>query len=225
MSTPDEQASNLESQPLASSKERIARRKAAAGVGTGLPDAAGDRLPPGQHLVSGFPVLDLGVQPHVPREKWTLRIGGVAAAQELDWDQLSGLPQTESVADFHCVTTWSIYDSTVVGVRFTDLFQTLEIDPEATHVTFHSYDDYTTNVPLEALLREDSLLIHSWGGQPLTREHGAPVRAWVPRLYGWKSAKWIRAIEFMTADRPGFWEVRGYHNHADPWLEQRFSGR
>ncbi|MGE3166246.1 MAG: sulfite oxidase-like oxidoreductase [Planctomycetota bacterium] len=225
--------------PIVAAKERIARRNAAAGRGIGddailgapaprpgpLADAVGGRLPPGQHLVSGFPVLDLGVQPRVTPERWKLQVVGSVPAREFDWDSFLALPQTQFVTDLHCVTTWSIFDSTVQGVRFVDLLPLLEVDSGCTHVTFHSYDDYTTNVPIEALLRADSALIHSWNGKPLTREHGAPVRAWIPRLYAWKSAKWIRKIEFMTADRPGFWEVRGYHDHADPWLEQRFSGR
>lgn len=230
---------------MAAAKERIARRNAAAGRGTGstefshgptagdasspkpkpMTDAVGDRLPPGQHLVTGFPVLDLGVQPRVTEDRWRLRVLGAAKACEFDWNSFRKLPQTQLVTDFHCVTTWSIYDSTVEGVLFADLLPQLDVDSSVTHVTFHSYDDYTTNLPIEALLRPDSALIHSWNGKPLTREHGAPVRAWIPRLYAWKSAKWIRSIEFMKGDRSGFWEVRGYHDHADPWLEQRFSRR
>lgn len=207
---------------LVGAKERIARTRAARGEGTGLPDPVGDRLPVGQHLVSGFPVLDLGIQPAVTTEAWQLEIAGAAEAKTLRWEDFQALPATKVTTDFHCVTTWSIYDSEVEGVLFTELLEQLTIDEAVTHVMLHGSDGYTTNVPLEALLRADSLVIHSWGGAPLTREHGGPVRAWIPRLYGWKSAKWLSGIEFLIGNRRGFWEQRGYHNDADPWLDQRF---
>lgn len=186
-------------------------------------DPARDRLPPGQTLVKDWPVLDLGVQPDVAPEKWRLRIEGlVQAPVRLTLDEFMALPQVEVTSDIHCVTQWSRYDNRWQGVRARDLIGMARPKEEARFVSFTSYDGYTTNVPLEELLREEVLFAHSWEGRPLTRQHGGPVRVVIPRLYFWKSPKWVTRVELLREDRPGFWEVRGYHNHGDPWREERY---
>lgn len=181
------------------------------------------RLPPGQRLVTNWPVLDLGVQPHVPADSWRLEIdGAVAKPVSLDWAQFMALPQAEDQSDIHCVTQWSRYDNRWQGVKTSVLLALAQPAPEAAHVILHSHDGYTTNLLLEHFAEEDCLVAHSHDGVPLTREHGAPARVIVPRYYFWKSAKWIKRIEIAAVDRPGFWEVRGYHNVGDPWLEERY---
>lgn len=181
------------------------------------------RTPPGQHLVTNFPVLDLGNRPEITRDMWRLHLFGLVRQEvTLDWAGLLRLPQVKAVADFHCVTRWSRLDMQWEGVLARDVLMLAEPTPEAHFVTLHSYDEYTTNLPLTALLDSDVLVAHSVLGKPLAREHGGPVRLVVPQRYGWKSAKWLKGIEFHQEDRPGFWEVRGYHNDADPWQEQRF---
>lgn len=182
------------------------------------------RLPPGQHLVRNWPVLDLGRQPDVSLDRWRLKIGGmVARPVTLDWAAFMALPQRTITSDIHCVTTWSRYDNDWTGVATRDLLDMVEPRDEAAFVMLHGYDGYTTNVPLADFAAADALLAHSWQGEPLTREHGGPVRAVVPHLYFWKSAKWIRAIDLLGADKPGFWEANGYHMRGDPWAEERYS--
>lgn len=181
------------------------------------------RLPPGQRLVTNWPVLDLGVQPHVPTETWRLDVdGAVANPISLDWAQFMELPQAEDQSDIHCVTQWSRYDNRWQGVKTATLLALVQPRPEARHVILHSHDGYTTNLLLEHFAEDDCLIAHSHDGVPLTREHGAPARVIVPRYYFWKSAKWIKRIELSAVDQPGFWEVRGYHNVGDPWLEERY---
>ncbi|MDF2621850.1 MAG: oxidoreductase molybdopterin binding protein [Xanthobacteraceae bacterium] len=183
-----------------------------------------DRLPPGQHLVRDWPVLDLGVQPRIPLERWRLDVdGAVETPVSWDWETFKAQKQTQEVTDIHCVTTWSRYDNKWEGVTTRDLLDIVMPKMEATHVMLYSHDGYTTNLALEDFAAEDALVVHSWEGQPLTREHGGPVRLVVPHLYFWKSAKWLKRIEFRTADKRGFWEENGYHNHADPWKEERYS--
>lgn len=192
---------------------------------TGAPDRAREnRLPPGQHLVEKWPVLDLGVQPDLDKATWKLRIEGlVEKPVTLSFDEFMALPQMEDVSDIHCVTTWSRYDNRWAGVPSQAIVDLVRPKADARHVIFHAYDGYTTNLTLEAFLAPDVLIAHSWEGVPLTREHGGPVRAIVPQWYFWKSAKWIRRIEVSALDKPGFWEERGYHNEGDPWAEQRYS--
>jgi DMSO/TMAO reductase YedYZ molybdopterin-dependent catalytic subunit len=181
------------------------------------------RLPPGQRLVTNWPVLDLGVQPHVPTETWRLDVdGAVANPISLDWAQFMDLPQAEDQSDIHCVTQWSRYDNRWQGVKTSVLLALVQPRPEARHVILHSHDGYTTNLLLAHFAEDDCLVAHSHDGVPLTREHGAPARVIVPRYYFWKSAKWIKRIEISAVDRPGFWEVRGYHNVGDPWIEERY---
>ena len=189
------------------------------------------RLPVGQHEVKNWPVLDLGEQPDVPTASWTLDVGGLVEHPfTLTWDEFLALPQTIDVSDFHCVTTWSRYDNTWQGVRFRTIAELAVPKDEAQHVLCTGYDfmpgtsiPYTVNLPLARALDEDVLLVHTWEGRPLPREHGGPCRVITPKLYAWKGAKWIRAIEFLAEDRKGFWEVRGYSNSAEPWFNDRYA--
>jgi DMSO/TMAO reductase YedYZ molybdopterin-dependent catalytic subunit len=182
------------------------------------------RLPPGQHLTKDWPVLDLGLLPQISRERWRLDVYG-AVENPLYWDFNTYLAQEQrrSVSDIHCVTTWSRYDNQWDGLATRDLLAACRPRDEADFVVLHSSDGYTTNLALEDFAAEDALLAHSWSGAPLTEEHGGPVRLVVPHLYFWKSAKWLKAIEFLDSDKPGYWELRGYHNRGDPWAEQRYS--
>ncbi|MBO0710075.1 MAG: sulfite oxidase-like oxidoreductase [Acetobacteraceae bacterium] len=183
-----------------------------------------DRLPPGQTLVRDWPVLDLGIQPQVPTATFRLDLDGALTNRiSLSLSEFMALPQEESVSDIHCVTQWSRYDNRWKGVAARTLLDLVRPMPQARHVVFHSYDGYTTNIRLDQFDQPDVFLVHEWEGQPITRQHGGPVRVLVPRLYFWKSAKWLRRIQFTISDRPGFWEVRGYHNNADPWAEERYS--
>jgi DMSO/TMAO reductase YedYZ molybdopterin-dependent catalytic subunit len=182
-----------------------------------------NRLPPGQRLVRDWPVLDLGVQPHVPLEIWTLTIdGAVENPVAWDWDAFMAQPQRTFVSDIHCVTAWSRYDNRWEGVAASHVLQMVRPKVEARHVALHSHDGYTTNVTLEVFSAPDVLIAHSWERAPLDREHGGPARLVIPGSYFWKSAKWLRRIEFLAEDRPGFWEERGYHNEGDPWKQQRY---
>jgi DMSO/TMAO reductase YedYZ molybdopterin-dependent catalytic subunit len=182
------------------------------------------RVPAGQTVVTNFPILDLGILPEILQSNWTLRIYGLVENElHLSWDDFQQLPQMTDVSDFHCVTRWSKLDVEWGGVSAQQVLMMAGPKTEAKFVTLHSYDDYTTNLPLEALLDEDVIIAHSALGYPLTTAHGGPVRMVVPKRYAWKSAKWLKAIEIHEEDRPGFWEERGYHNEADPFKEQRFS--
>ncbi|SFL30520.1 Oxidoreductase molybdopterin binding domain-containing protein [Bradyrhizobium sp. NFR13] len=182
------------------------------------------RLPPGQHLTQDWPVLDLGITPDIPRERWRLDVYG-AVETPLFWDfaQFSTQPQSTFISDIHCVTTWSRYDNQWEGLSTRALLDACQPKPEARFVVLESHDGYTTNLSLEDFAAEDALLAHSWQGSPIERDHGGPVRVIVPHLYFWKSAKWLQRIQFVTDDKPGYWEIRGYHNRGDPWQEQRYS--
>lgn len=181
-----------------------------------------ERIPPGQREVDDFPVLDLGIRPGLTHDNWRLRLFGLVGRElELDWAALQALPQVRRCVDFHCVTTWSQLDMIWDGVLARDVVALAA--PQGAFVTLHGADGYTTNLPLAALQADDALVAHSYVDAPLADEHGGPVRLLVPQRYGWKSAKWLVGIEFHAADRPGYWEVRGYHNDADPWREERYS--
>ncbi|WP_276120794.1 sulfite oxidase-like oxidoreductase [Pararhizobium qamdonense] len=183
-----------------------------------------DRLPPGQHLVKNWPVLDLGQQPMIQPSEWSLHIvGGVENPVKLDWDAFHRLPQSNKLSDIHCVTTWSRYDNRWQGVSTHDLLDLVMPMRDANFVLLTSYDGYTTNLPLADFASEDAILATAWEGEPLTRAHGGPMRLIVPHLYLWKSAKWLRRIEFLVGDQAGFWEKNGYHMLGDPWREQRYS--
>ena len=189
------------------------------------------KLPVGQHEVKNWPVLDLGEQPHVSPGEWKLEVAGLVENPfTLTWDQFLALPQAEDVSDFHCVTTWSRYDNRWRGVRFKTIAELAVPREDARFVLCTGYDfapgtdiPYTTNIPLERAIDDDVLLVHTWEGQPLPRDHGGPVRMITPRLYAWKGTKWIRKIEFLAEDRKGFWEERGYSNSAEPWFNDRYA--
>jgi DMSO/TMAO reductase YedYZ molybdopterin-dependent catalytic subunit len=200
--------------------------------GSGPPNRHGmPKLPVGQHEVTNWPVLDLGEQPRVSTAEWKLDVGGRADNPfTLTWDQFLALPQAEDVSDFHCVTTWSRFDNHWRGVRFKTIAELAIPKEEAKYVLCTGYDfmpgtsvPYTTNLPLARAIEDDVLLVHSWEGKPLPREHGGPCRMITPKLYAWKGAKWIRKIEFLATDEKGFWEVRGYSNSAEPWFNDRYS--
>jgi len=206
---------------LVETKERWAREgRALTGASA---DPQRDRLPPGQHRVTAWPVLDLGVQPRIDARLWRLTVDGLVE-NPVVWkaDDLASQPQVESVSDIHCVTTWSRYDNRWRGVPARHLLSVVRPKPDARFVLFQSYDTYTTNVPLAVFDDDDVLLATHWEGAPLELDHGGPLRVVVPKLYFWKSAKWVKRITFAAEDRPGYWEVRGYHNDADPWKEERY---
>ena len=204
-------------------KQNWAEKQKAKGV-TAQAVASADRLPPGQKLTTGFPVLDLGVQPEIPLKDWTLTLDGmIDKPTTLSWDAFNALPQVEDVSDFHCVTTWSKYDCRWGGVAFTTLYELVAPQVGAKFVYFTSYDGYSTNVPLEQCLDDDVLVATSFDGAPVSREHGGPARIIIPKLYAWKGAKFVKAITFLAEDKLGFWEVRGYSNTADPWTEDRYA--
>ena len=189
------------------------------------------QLPVGQHEVKNWPVLDLGEQPDVSIDTWKLDVGGlVENPMTLTWDRFLSLPQAEDISDFHCVTTWSRFDNHWRGVRFKTIAELVVPKDSAHHVLCTGYDfmpgsyiPYTVNLPLARAVEDDVLLVHTWEGRPLLREHGGPCRMITPKLYAWKGAKWIRKIEFLAEDRKGFWEVRGYSNSAEPWFNDRYS--
>jgi DMSO/TMAO reductase YedYZ molybdopterin-dependent catalytic subunit len=180
------------------------------------------RIPPGQYLTSRFPVLTYGRNPKVDLADWSLSIWGeVGQPYTLTWDELRALPQAEVTADIHCVTRWSKLDTTWTGVRVRDLLERAQVKPEGRYLMAHSDGGYTTNVPLGALMGDDVLVAHSYGGEALEQDHGWPLRLLVPSRYFWKSAKFLRQLEVMADDRPGFWELNGYHNDGLPFEEQR----
>ena len=204
-------------------KQRWAEKQKARGI-TARAVTSAERLPPGQKLTTGFPVLDLGVQPDIPPADWRLKIDGlVARPQTLTWDQFHAQPQVDDVSDFHCVTTWSKYDCRWQGVAFTTLYELVQPDPKAQFVYFSTYDGYSTNVALAQCLDDDVLVATSFDGSPVSREHGGPARVIIPKLYAWTGAKFVNAITFLAEDKLGFWEVRGYSNTADPWTEDRYA--
>ena len=193
--------------------------------GEGPPNRDGNpKIPPGQRVVENWPVLDLGVQPKIELEDWSLTISGLVKNPKMfSWKEFMAFPQVDDVSDFHCVTTWSRLDNNWRGVRFSDIANYCEFLPEAKYVYIKAYDAYSTNLPLEEAMKYDVLLAHRWEGQPLTTEHGGPVRMIAPQLYAWKGAKWIGEIEFRDYDELGYWEQRGYSNTAEPWLNDRYS--
>ena len=182
-----------------------------------------ERLPPGQHLVETWPVLDLGHKPDIGLEDWRLTVGGfVANPVTWTWEEFLAQRQFKHVSDFHCVTSWSRFDNEWEGVSFKYLLSLVKPLSLAKFVLFKSYDDYTTNLPLEVCDDDDVLLCRAWNGKPLTKEHGGPVRMIVPKRYAWKGAKWVKEITFSDRDEKGFWEVRGYSNTALPWQNDRY---
>ncbi len=181
------------------------------------------RLPPGQRWVDRPLVYDIGPVPPAKGYDYRLCIwGSVDEPRELDWEAILDLPQESVVADFHCVTRWSVADVRWEGVPARSLLELVRLLPGTLWVMAHGREGYSTDVPLAFFSRSDTLLAHSMNGKPLAQEHGAPLRLVVPSLYAWKSAKYLTGLEFLQHRRPGFWEARGYHPRGDPWREERF---
>ncbi len=181
------------------------------------------RLPSGQYLTKKWPVLSYEATPRFDAEKYSFRVWGeVAHPFELTWDELQALPRTELTTDIHCVTTWTRFDNHWEGVHIREILKRAEPTENARFVMAHSFTGYTTNMPLSALDDDDVMIVFKHDGVEIEPEHGGPVRLLVPKLYFYKSAKWLSGLEFMPNDRPGFWEIRGYSNSADPWKEERY---
>ncbi|NJL87313.1 MAG: sulfite oxidase-like oxidoreductase [Leptolyngbyaceae cyanobacterium SM1_1_3] len=188
------------------------------------PDLA-DRVPPGQHLTNGFPVLTYGDIPKIDIQNWSFQVSGLAQPQTFTWDDFMAMPQSEFTADFHCVTTWSKLDVKWRGVKVTDFMQHIEVDPKSAYILEHCYGGYTTNLPLKDFVRAENFFAHTLFDQLLPAEHGGPMRVVVPHLYAWKSAKWINKLEFLDHQALGFWERNGYHHRGEPWAQERYSDR
>jgi DMSO/TMAO reductase YedYZ molybdopterin-dependent catalytic subunit len=179
------------------------------------------RVPPGQYVVDDFPVLSAGPTPRTPTDEWSLTIAGaVDEARSWTWDEFLALPSETFTTDIHCVTKWSKLGTTWTGVSLDYLLE--QVGTTADYLTAWSDGDYTTNLALEDVTDGRAWIAHLFEGESLESEHGGPARLLVPHLYFWKSAKWVRGITFTEEDEPGFWEAAGYHNHGDPWKEQRF---
>ena len=182
------------------------------------------RTPPGQYLTEKWPVLHYGSVPQTNLSTWDFKVWGeVEHPLDLSWSQFQALPRTTVHCDIHCVTRWSKLDTEFGGVPIRAILERARPKPSARFVVAHSEQGYTTNLPLSVLDDDDVLLADSYAGAPLEPEHGYPLRLLVPKRYFWKSAKWIRGLQFLDHDVPGFWERYGYHNDADPWKEERFS--
>jgi DMSO/TMAO reductase YedYZ molybdopterin-dependent catalytic subunit len=184
-----------------------------------------DRTPPGQQLTSKWPVLHYGDVPEVDptHPSWSLRIFGECDEPYLlTWPEIRQMPAVDVVCDMHCVTHWTRLDNVFTGVPTKTIIERAKPKPSARYVMCHGENGFTTNLPLDAFIDEDCILAYQWGGQDITPDHGWPLRGLVPKLYLWKSAKWLRGIELRKTDAPGFWEQNGYHMHGDPWLEERF---
>lgn len=187
------------------------------------PKQTDERLPPGQYLVRDFPVLHVGNVPRFDPQTWRLRIfGEVEHPQELSWNQFIALPTKQVKTDIHCVTRWTKYDTTWEGVAFGEIAKLASIRPSAKFVVSHGANGYSANIPLSVAMEDDVLLAYRYEGQQLEPIHGGPMRMFVPKRYFWKSTKWCDGIEFRAKDEPGFWEVRGYNNNADPKKEERY---
>lgn len=180
-----------------------------------------ERIPPGQTRTRKWPVLHYGYVPTIPLDKWRLDVFGlVEHPLKFTWEEYSALPRVKVYADFHCVTRWSRLDNVWEGVAVQELLRQAGVLPAARYVIAHGYDSgWTTNLPLDDFDVEDALIADRHDGDPLSDDHGGPCRLIVPRLYAWKSAKWLKAIELVADDRPGYWEQGGYHNHGDPWAQ------
>jgi DMSO/TMAO reductase YedYZ molybdopterin-dependent catalytic subunit len=187
---------------------------------------AAGRLPQGQSLTLKWPVLHYGSVPRFDPARWNFRIFGLVKEEiRLTWDEFNRLPQSEVRADFHCVTRWSRFDNLWQGVLARDVLASARVNPEARFAQIHAEQGFTANLPLEDLLRPTSIFALKHDGEALTADHGYPLRLIVPHLYAWKSVKWVRGIELLQEDAPGFWERNGYHMYGDPFKEQRYSGR
>lgn len=184
-----------------------------------------DKLPPGQAVTLKWPVLHVGSVPQFNPASWDFYIrGAVQQSKRFTWAEFSALPTIEQVSDMHCVTQWSKFDSTFEGIPVAEVMKHVELLPEASHVMIHASGGYTTNLSLADFLDDDVIFALKYEGQPLEQDHGYPVRLLVPKLYLWKSAKWVNGLEFLAGDRPGFWENYGYHMRGNPWQEERYGG-
>ncbi len=184
------------------------------------------RLPPGQSLTQKFPVLTYGPNPPFNPATWDLRVfGEVEKEMRWTWAEFLQLPTVTITVDIHCVTRWSKFDTTWQGVQFTEWIKLFGVKPTARYVIAHCDYGYTTNLPLDVMMDDDVLLAYKYAGLPLEPDHGGPLRTLVPKRYFWKSAKFLRAIEFSKDDKPGFWEQAGYHNDGDPFKEERYGRR
>jgi DMSO/TMAO reductase YedYZ molybdopterin-dependent catalytic subunit len=181
------------------------------------------RVPPGQYLTNGFPVMTYGRAPKIEREDWRLKVYGLAQEKEFTWEQFMALPMNSFTIDFHCVTRWSKLDVPWTGVKVTDFLNEVQIDPKAKHVMAHCYGGYTTNIPFEDFARPENFFAYLQGGEPLAQDHGGPLRLVIPHLYAWKSAKWLSGLEFLETEKLGFWELNGYHRRGEPFAEERYS--
>ncbi len=181
------------------------------------------KLPPGQYLVEDFPVLSAGPTPRLSTDRWEFTVTTeVGRVHKWSWPELQALPAEDVTVDLHCVTKWSKLGTGWRGVTIDTLLE--DVETAADFVVAHSYDGYTTNLPLEDLLDGQAWVAYQYDGEPLTAEHGGPARLLVPHLYLWKSAKWVHGLRLPLEDEPGFWETAGYHNYGDPWREQRYEG-
>jgi len=187
------------------------------------PTESDERVPPGQYLTKGLPVLTYGDTPDISTKNWELRVWGTVEKRTFSWDDLLSLPQSEFTKDFHCVTRWSRLDVEWTGIKVTDFLSLLEIPPSTTHIMQHCYGGYTTNLTLKEFAREDNFFAFKLFGEALPAKHGGPLRLVVPHLYAWKSAKWLNGLEFLDHQELGFWERNGYHASGDPWREERYS--
>ena len=182
-----------------------------------------DRLPPGQYLTEKWPVLHAGTVPNTDLATWDFRVfGEVESPITLSWEEFTALPTREITTDIHCVTRWSRFDTSFKGVHWSELAKVVKPKSSARYVLAHAEQDFTANVPLAALEDEEAMLAYEADGEPLSPEHGWPLRLVIPKRYFWKSAKWLRGIELLDHDEPGFWERLGYHNEADYWKEERY---
>ena len=195
-------------------------RRTAAG-----PGGVAERVPPGQYLTNDFPVLSAGPTPRTPLDRWSFTIEGlVREPVTWTWDALMAVPARDWTVDISCVTKWTRLDMRWRGASVDTLLEHVELGPTAAFVVAFSDGGYTTNLPLGDVLNGQAFVAWEYDGKPLTPEHGGPARLVVPGRYFWKSAKWVRGLRLLDHDEPGFWEVRGYHDRGDPWLEQRYQG-
>jgi len=186
------------------------------------PPELAHRVPPGQVLTEKWPVLTYGQTPRFDPKRWSFRCFGLVEAEVTwTWEEFRALPRAEVRCDIHCVTRWSRFDMTFRGVPFSEIVRLTRPLPEAAHVISHGEQGYTANLPFGVMHDDDVMLAYEADGEPLALEHGYPLRLVVPKRYFWKSTKWLRGLEFSATDKPGFWEGYGYHNNADPFLEER----
>ncbi len=194
-------------------------------VGKRRQTAAANRVPPGQHAVSDFPVLSAGPTPRTRLDQWAFTIEGlVREPVKWTWEEFLKLPAQQFVVDIHCVTKWTKLDTRWEGVSVDTLFEHVELDRQAMFVTAFCDGGYTTNIPLPDMINGQAFVAYKYDDKPLAPEHGGPARLVVPHLYFWKSAKWVRGLRLMEKDKSGFWESLGYNNHGDPWKEERYTG-